>query len=141
MGDLLVFPIGASASPFNSALRTTVRPLSHPRVMLVCMTFTYVPAIDLTDSISQPEDSPMFSVRLTSGRVVEVLDATTYEPEGPLTTFFRSGSSSRTIDVWSVRVASFRTADIVSIRQVQFPTRQHPSAQNVTAPVLSVVAS
>ncbi len=109
--------------------------------MLMYMTFTYVPAIDLTDSAPEAEDSPMFSVTLTSGRVVDVLDATTYEPEGPLTTFFRSGSSSRTIDVWSIRVASFRTADIVSIRQLQCPTRQHPSAQNVGGPVLSIVAS
>lgn len=122
--------------------------MSHPLVMMGNMTFTYVPAIpptasdhiDLTDSPRLAQDTPTFSVTLTSGRIIDVADATTYEPEGPLTTFFQSGSSSRTIDVWSVRMASFRTADIVSIRQWEEPTTRHPSAQNLDTPVLSLVA-
>ena len=91
------------------------------------MSFHYVPAIDLTDR----PDTPVFSVILASGRAVEVAGADCYQPEGPLTTFFLSGSSSRTIDVWSERVASFRTGDIVSIRQRPRPVPRHPSAQNI----------
>ncbi len=91
------------------------------------MSFHYVPAIDLADR----PDTPIFCVTLASGRAVEVAGADCYQPEGPLTTFFLSGSSSRTIDVWSERVASFRTGDIVSIRQRSRPVPRHPSAQNI----------
>lgn len=92
------------------------------------MSFHYVPAVE------EPPPShtaPVFQVTLASGRTVEVSGADCYQPEGPLTTFFRSGSSSRTIDVWSERVASFRTGDIVSIRQRRRPLPRHPSAQNL----------
>jgi hypothetical protein len=70
-----------------------------------------------------------------------VTDTDFYEPEGPLTTFFRSGSATRTIDVWSQRIASFRTADIVSIRQTDSGSLVHPSAQNLDGdrPALTVV--
>jgi hypothetical protein len=89
------------------------------------MTFTYVPAIDLR------HEATIFSVTLSSGRTIDVTDADTYQPEGPLTTFFVTGSSSPTIDVWSERVASFRTVDIVSIHQCTPDHPLHPSAQNL----------
>lgn len=92
------------------------------------MSFHYVPAVEEPASAST---APVFRVTLASGRSVEVTDADCYQPEGPLTTFFRSGSSSRTIDVWSERVASFRTADIVSIRQRTDPVPRHPAAGNL----------
>jgi hypothetical protein len=89
------------------------------------MTFTYVPAIDLR------HEAAVFSVTLSTGRTIDVTDADTYQPEGPLTTFFRTGSSNPTIDAWSERVASFRTADIVSIHQSTIDLPAHPSAQNL----------
>jgi hypothetical protein len=54
-------------------------------------------------------------VVLTSGDTVAVVGANAYQPEGPMTTFFATGSARGTIDSWSVRVASYRTTDIVSI--------------------------
>jgi len=106
------------------------------------MTFTYVPAIDLRDDASHT----VFSVTLSSGRTIDVTQANTYQPEGPLTTFFRTGSSSPTIDTWSERVASFRTTDIVAIHQSAQRRPPHPSAQNLSSheieddrPLLSVV--
>ena len=89
------------------------------------MTFTYVPAIDLRN------EATVFSIMLSTGRTIEVTDADTYQPEGPLTTFFRAGSSNPTIDAWSERVASFRTVDIVSIHQRTLDRPLHPSAQNL----------
>ncbi len=91
------------------------------------MTFTYVPAIDLRDEIP----CTYFEITLASGRTIDVTEADTYQPEGPLTTFFRTASSSPTIDVWSERVASFRTADISSIHQCTMARPVHPSAQNL----------
>jgi hypothetical protein len=90
------------------------------------MTFTYVSADPSHDDVA-----PAFSVTLSSGRTIDVTDADTYQPEGPLTTFFRTGSASPTIDVWSERVASFRTVDIVSIHQHTPQRPTHPSAQNL----------
>ncbi len=111
------------------------------------MTFTYVPAVDPNHAAPT-----VFSVTLSSGRTINVTDADTYQPEGPLTTFFRTMSSSPTIDAWSERVASFRTTDIMSIHQCALePSPVHPSAQNLerhqpsvrsaldNRPVLSVV--
>ena len=104
------------------------------------MTFTYVPAVDPFHAVAT-----VFSVTLTSGRAIDVTDADTYQPEGPLTTFFRTGSSSPRIDAWSERVASFRTVDIVSIHQCSLDQPTHPSAHNLQRadpdqrPALSVV--
>jgi hypothetical protein len=65
-------------------------------------------------------------VRLSSGGTVIVGGANAYQPEGPMTTFFTTGSGRGTIDSWSTRVASYRTADIISIQRVDsasFPRR------------------
>ena len=59
-----------------------------------------------------------FEVTLTNGETVVVEGADAYQPEGPLTTFFTTGSSRQTIDSWSVRIASYRTADVVAIQRV-----------------------
>lgn len=115
--------MGRVSTQTQTAVHSSVTPSGHDRHM----SFHYVPAIDLTDR----PDTPVFCVILASGRAVEVAGADCYQPEGPLTTFFLSGSSSRTIDVWSQRVASFRTGDIVSIRQRSRPAPLHPSAQNI----------
>ena len=58
-----------------------------------------------------------FEITLSTGESVSV-EADGYQPEGPLMTLFAYGSSRRTIDSWSTRLASFRTADIVAIRRV-----------------------
>ncbi len=60
---------------------------------------------------------PEHLVTLSSGDTVTVVGANAYQPEGPMTTFFATGSGRGTIDSWSIRVASYRTADIVSIRR------------------------
>lgn len=58
-----------------------------------------------------------FEIVLRDG-AVEMLDGVdTYQQEGPMTTFFRTGDGRSVIDVWSTRIASFRTADLVAIRR------------------------
>jgi hypothetical protein len=58
-----------------------------------------------------------FAIQLTKGETITIAEADTYQFEGPLTTFFSTGSSRQIIDSWSTRVASYRTADIVSIER------------------------
>ena len=58
-----------------------------------------------------------FAIQLKEGQTVNVTEADTYPFEGPLTTFFSTGSNLQVIDSWSTRVASYRTADIVSIER------------------------
>ncbi len=67
--------------------------------------------------IDPPADDIEHLVHLSSGDIATVVGANAYQPEGPMTTFFSTGSSRGTIDSWSVRVASYRTADIVSIQR------------------------
>ncbi len=59
----------------------------------------------------------VFSVLLKNGRTIQVEGADAYQPEGPMTTFFSSGSSRCTIDSWSTRIASYRTADVVAVQR------------------------
>lgn len=58
-----------------------------------------------------------FAVQLTKGETVYINEADAYQFEGPLTTFFSTGSSRQVIDSWSTRVASYRTADVLSIER------------------------
>ena len=58
-----------------------------------------------------------FAVQLTNGETVTIDQADAYQFEGPLTTFFATGSSRQVIDSWSTRIASYRTADIRSIER------------------------
>ena len=58
-----------------------------------------------------------FAVQLSKGETITIAEADAYQFEGPLTTFFSTGSSRQVIDSWSTRVASYRTADIVSIER------------------------
>lgn len=67
---------------------------------------------------NRPDDPVDHLVQLASGEIATVRGANAYQPEGPMTTFFATGSSRGTIDSWSVRVASYRTGDIVSIQRV-----------------------
>lgn len=59
-----------------------------------------------------------FTITLSNGETLTVEGVDAYQPEGPLTTFFATGSSRQTIDSWSTRLASLRTADICSILRV-----------------------
>ncbi len=87
---------------------------------------------DMLDSAILDLDAVVFSVHLKDGRTVRVENATGYQPEGPLITFFSSGSSRQIIDSWSVRLASYRTVDIVSIERAK-------GAAFLTQPVLVAV--
>ncbi len=58
-----------------------------------------------------------FAIQLSKGETITISEADTYQFEGPLTTFFSTGSSRQIIDSWSTRVASYRTADIISIER------------------------
>lgn len=58
-----------------------------------------------------------YEVVLSDGTVHAVAGADGYEQEGPLTTFFASGSERRVLDSWSTRLASFRTADVRLVRR------------------------
>ncbi len=80
-----------------------------------------------------------YLVRLTSGETVVVDGANAYQPEGPMTTFFSTGSSRATIDSWSIRVASFRTADVVSVRRSATTVEVVAERSNLAAPVAPVV--
>ncbi len=62
-------------------------------------------------------DAVIFSVHLKDGKQIEIENATSYQPEGPLTTFFATGSSRQTLDSWATRISSYRTADIVAIER------------------------
>lgn len=72
-------------------------------------TDTYEPILDL--------DAVIFSVHLKDGKQIEVENATSYQPEGPLTTFFSTGSSRQSLDSWATRVSSYRTSDIIAIER------------------------
>ena len=58
-----------------------------------------------------------YAVQLSKGETVYINEADAYQFEGPLTTFFATGSSRQLIDSWSTRVASYRTSDIVAIER------------------------
>lgn len=72
---------------------------------------------DVDDAVVLDLDAVAFTVHLKDGRSITVEDATSYQPEGPLTTFFSSGSTRQALDSWATRLASYRTADIVSIER------------------------
>ena len=71
------------------------------------------------DTDDEPRDTmATFQILLQNGST-EIIDGVDgYEPEGPMTTFFRSGSNRQVIDTWSERVASVRTADISVVRRL-----------------------
>ncbi len=74
-----------------------------------------------------------WNVAMKSGETVKVEGADAYCPEGPLTTFFCTGSNRQTIDSWSTRISSYRTADIVTIE------RAKAEAIELNAPAIEAV--
>lgn len=87
---------------------------------------------DGNDAETLALEAPVFTVSLKNGTSVRIENATAYQPEGPLITFFSSGSSRQSIDSWTTRLASYRTADIISIERSQ-------EAAFATQPVLVAV--
>ncbi|MEZ5376738.1 MAG: hypothetical protein R2733_09535 [Acidimicrobiales bacterium] len=81
--------------------------------------------IDLRTTADEPLVEHL--VELASGGEITVVGANAYQPEGPMTTFFATGSSRGTIDSWSTRVASYRTNDIVSIQRREVPADATPA--------------
>lgn len=75
-----------------------------------------------------------FTIQLKDGQPITVSEADTYQFEGPLTTFFSTGSSLQVIDSWSTRVASYRTADIVSIERCDDATASQIPIMTEPAP-------
>lgn len=59
-----------------------------------------------------------YQVTLSDRSTEQIHGADAYQQEGPLTTFFETGSGRCVVDTWSTRLASFRTADVVAIRRV-----------------------
>lgn len=53
------------------------------------------------------------------GERVELVEADTYQQEGPMTTFFRTRAGSAVVDSWSDRLASYRTAGLVAVRRLE----------------------
>lgn len=52
-------------------------------------------------------------------RSVEIVDeADTFAHDKSMTTFYRTGNARRSIDCWSVPVASVRTDEILLVREV-----------------------
>jgi hypothetical protein len=58
-----------------------------------------------------------FEVTMKDGTVERVEGADAYQQEGPMTTFFATGSDRQVVDCWSTRLASFRTSEILIIRR------------------------
>lgn len=58
-----------------------------------------------------------FEIILTDGASAWVHEVDSYQMEGPLTTFFRSGTATLRLGSFSERIASFRTDAIACIRQ------------------------
>ncbi|MDY7106086.1 MAG: hypothetical protein S0880_33300 [Actinomycetota bacterium] len=63
------------------------------------------------------DQKPCHEVTLLDQRVELVHGADAYQPEGHMTTFFRTDGERAVVDAWSTRVASFRTAEILMIRR------------------------
>jgi len=57
-----------------------------------------------------------FEITLRDRTVELVGEADTYAHEKSMTTFYRTGNARRTVDCWSVPVASVRTDEILMIK-------------------------
>ncbi|MGI8756127.1 MAG: hypothetical protein ACR2MB_09745 [Acidimicrobiales bacterium] len=62
-------------------------------------------------------------------RSTERIDgADAFQQEGPMTTFFRSGSGRSVVDTWSTRLASYRTSELLAIRRLDARITTSPDA-------------
>ncbi|CAN5169286.1 hypothetical protein BH20ACT3_BH20ACT3_09280 [soil metagenome] len=60
-----------------------------------------------------------YRITLKDRSTEHVDDVDAYQQEGPMTTFFRTGSDRHVVDTWSTRVASFRTSEVLVIRRIE----------------------
>lgn len=65
-----------------------------------------------------------FRITLRDGCEELVTGADAYQQEHSMTTFFRT-EGRRTVDCWSVRIASFRTDQILAVRRLEPASRRH----------------
>lgn len=61
------------------------------------------------------------TLRDRSTQRIEGADA--YQQEGPMTTFFQTGSGRNVVDTWSTRLASFRTSEVMIVRRLEAATQ------------------
>ncbi len=74
-------------------------------------------------------DRPMDAITNSSGFEITLRDRTTesiggadtFAHEKAMTTFYRTNNARRTVDCWSVPVASVRTDEILMIRELAAP--------------------
>ncbi len=59
-----------------------------------------------------------YQITLQDRSTERVDGADAYQQEGPMTTFFQTGSGRDVVDTWSTRLASFRTSEVVIIRRL-----------------------
>jgi hypothetical protein len=67
-----------------------------------------------------------YRITLKDRSIEEIAEADAYQQEGPMTTFFRTGSGRQVVDTWSTRLASFKTSEIIAIRRLEEPTALAP---------------
>lgn len=60
-----------------------------------------------------------YQVTMKDRSVERVDEADAYQQEGPMTTFFRTGSDRAVVDTWSTRLASFRTSELIVVRRLE----------------------
>lgn len=76
--------------------------------------FAPAPANETTEAACRPQ----FEITFEDGRTTIVEGADAFQPEGPLVTFFATGSTRGEIDSWSRRVATYRSSLIISVEQL-----------------------
>lgn len=59
-----------------------------------------------------------YQITLKDRSMERIEGADAYQQEGPMTTFFQTGSGRNVVDTWSTRVASFRTSEVIVIRRL-----------------------
>lgn len=62
-----------------------------------------------------------YQITLQDRSTEQIDGADAYQQEGPMTTFFQTGSGRNVVDTWSTRLASFRTSEVVIIRRLPEP--------------------
>lgn len=60
-----------------------------------------------------------YEIVLNDESVERIADASGYQLEGPMTTFFRSSSGRSVLDSWSERLASYRSTDVKRVRRIE----------------------
>ena len=59
-----------------------------------------------------------YQITLKDRSMERIEGADAYQQEGPMTTFFQTGSGRNVVDTWSTRIASIRTSEVIVIRRV-----------------------